>query len=615
MKLIDLRASAPEGVLGEFLRRAAPAIETMLSIHRINDYYRQAVEHGRAQTDQLSETDSPSSPIDSYTFYRSCIEVLNLDLQLKEGDLDKVPAKGPLVVVANHPFGGLEGVILAYLIKKVRPDVRVMGNYLLNEIEEMRPDLITVDPFGSGVKRNIAPIREAIQWVSSGGALIVFPSGEVSSLSLKTREVEDPDWSTHVAAILRRTRASVVNVFFSGRNSGLFQALGLIHPRLRTALLPREMANKAGQKIAVSIGRPIVWRHLEKQGSNDEIMRYLRLCTYFLSHRPELERKPRREWRWRRPAPQRLADVVEAVPQSLLIEELASLPEEALLVEQGDFAVYHATFQQIPHIMNEIGRLREVTFRGAQEGTGLAIDLDQYDHYYLHLFLWSKSKQEIVGAYRLGQMDKILTEWGAKGVYSGTLFHYQPQFIAQLEGALEMGRSFIRQEYQRRPQSLPLLWRGIGEYLVRNPHYSVMFGPVSIGQDYQEISKALMIEFLKKSHLEPELSGFVKPKTPVEFKWSRRDQRFFADCAKEIDDVSMMISDIEEDGRGIPILLRHYMKLGGKLISFNLDRQFSDAIDGLIWVDIKRTDPKLVRRFQGEKGSEFYLAYHQASDR
>lgn len=612
MKLIDLRAVAPEGGVGGIVRRMAPAIEALLGINRINDAYLQAVELYQARIAEGAGSAEVAPSADTMPFYLSCLETLNLELLMDDNDLAKIPVKGPLVVVANHPFGGLEGVILAYLLKKVRPDVRVMGNYLLGFIKEMRPDLISVDPFGSGTRQNVRPIREAIQWVSSGGALLVFPAGEVSSLSLRKRRVLDPAWSSHVARILRRTQASVVNVYFSGRNSNLFQAIGLIHPRLRTALLPREMMNKAGRQIRLCIGRPIVWKRLERFDSDASITDYLRLCTYFLRNRPEMQKPPRLKWRFRRKKTAIQVDVVEASSQDLLVQELGSLPGDAMLVEQGDFAVYHAPFQLIPNIMNEIGRLREVTFRNAQEGTGNAIDLDKYDEYYMHLFLWSKSNNEIVGAYRLGQTDKIIQEYGAEGLYSNTLFRYKPSFIEHLGCALEMGRSFIRQEYQRKPQALPLLWRGIGEYLVRHPRYSIMFGPVSIGQDYQEFSKGLMIEFLKKNHLDSDLSRFVKARTPVKVKLSRGDKQVFSSCVKDIDDISMMISDIEKDGRGIPILLRHYLKLSGTLISFNLDREFSDAIDGLILVDLRRTEPKLLKRFQGVEGFELYMAYHEA---
>jgi putative hemolysin len=477
----------------------------------------------------------------------------------------------------------------------------------------MRADLITVDPFGDAARRNIRPMKEAIRWVSNGGALICFPAGEVSSLNLFKRRVMDPTWSPHVAAIVRKTQATVLPVWFSGRNSNLFQLLGLLHPRLRTLMLAREMLNKAGRSLRMGIGKPLTWKRLQRFESNEKLSDYLRLSTHFLRNRPDLSKTPRFRITFKRRKGVRQEEIIPPLPQEKIVEELYGLPADALLVEQGDLAVYHARYHQIPHIMQEIGRLREITFRSAQEGTGMSTDLDSFDEYYLHLFLWCKSKQEIVGAYRLGQADKILEQYGREGLYSSTLFRFKPLFLEQLDCALEMGRSFIRQEYQRKPQSLPMLWRGIGEFTVRNPHYSIMFGPVSIGQDYHDYSKGLMIEYLKKNNLDSELSRFVKARTPVKPKIPRGEKKQLKSCLADIDDVSMMISELEKDGRGIPILLRHYLKLSGTLISFNLDRDFSDAIDGLILVDLTKTDPKLLKRFQGEEGYEIFTAYRAAA--
>lgn len=609
MKLIDLKALSSQGGMLRMLSQMAPVVEPLLGINKINAAYSAMVELYQSKVSALPEEEK------SVHFYKSCLDVLGLELLLEESDLEKIPTSGPLIIVANHPFGGLEGVILGYLLKKIRPDVRIMGNFLLEHIKEMKEDLISVDPFGSGGLRNIKPIKKAIKWVGDGGALIVFPAGEVSSFNFKRMAVVDPAWSSHVAGIVRRTKASVVPIFFSGRNSTMFQGLGMIHPSLRTLMLPRELINKKNQTVRLSIGRPLIWKRLNRFESNEKMTEYLRLSAYFLHNRSDMKSPPRVKLSFRRKKPTPHVDVVKAPCQDMLVNELASLPNDALLVEQGDFAVYVVQFYEIPHIIQEIGRLREVTFRNVQEGTGNAIDLDKYDEYYLHMFLWCKSKSEIVGAYRLGQTDLILQQRGPSGLYSSTLFHYQPSFIDQLEGALEMGRSFIRQEYQRKPQTLPLLWRGIGEFLVRHPQYTILFGPVSIGQDYEEFSKGLMIEFLKNNNLDSKLSRFVKARTPVKSKLSRGDKEALTSCIKDIDDISMLISDIEKDGRGIPILLRHYLKLSGVLVSFNLDHEFSDAIDGLILVDMMLTEPKLLKRFLGSEGAELYLAYQASAKR
>jgi putative hemolysin len=269
--------------------------------------------------------------------------------------------------------------------------------------------------------------------------------------------------------------------------------------------------------------------------------------------------------------------------------------------------VFIAEARQIPAVLREIGRLREVTFRAVGEGTGNAIDLDRFDDTYQHLFMWHKGKAEVVGSYRLGCVDEILARDGGKGLYTSSLFKFRAGFLERLGPSLELGRSFVRAEYQRKPTSLALLWRGVGEFLVRNPRYKLLFGPVSISRDYQGLSRRLMIEYLQTHHGDDDYAGQVKAKNPPR---ERLDpgERTALSLVRDADDVSALVSEIEEDNKGMPVLLRHYLKLNARILSFNVDPAFGHCTDGLIVVDLRTADVKMLRRFMGAEGHAFFAS-------
>ena len=300
------------------------------------------------------------------------------------------------------------------------------------------------------------------------------------------------------------------------------------------------------------------------------------------------------------------------VPKPQLLFEIQSLAAAERLVDQKGFSVFVTTAERSPVIMREIARLREISFREVGEGTGLSMDMDGFDDHYLQLFLWNNCAQEIVGAYRVGQTDTILSQKGTAGLYSTTLFNYKPQFFAHMDNALELGRSFIRTEYQRKFGCLSLLWRGIGEFVARNPRYRYLFGPVSISQDYHTISRNLMVAFLSRHSMDPHMARLVKPRRPVRLLNSVRRATPFSMLEKDaIEDISMLVSEVEADSKGVPTLIKHYLKLNGQFLAFNLDKAFADAIDGLIWVDLLKTEPRLVERFLGASGALGFYRLHK----
>ena len=347
------------------------------------------------------------------------------------------------------------------------------------------------------------------------------------------------------------------------------------------------------------IGNVISSKKLQAYTDDTSLIHYLRHRTYLLQGR---ERKSS-------PVVGSVTPVVAPVSPALLAAEIAALPAEQTLVESGELAVVLARAQEVPHALREIGRLREVTFRAAGEGTGAEIDLDAFDAHYLHLFIWNREKREIVGAYRLGPSDEIVKKHGKNGLYTSRLFAYKRGFLERIQPALEMGRSFVRVEYQRSYAPLLLLWKGIGAFIVKNPKYKVLFGPVSISNDYNPKSRQLIVSFLKAYNQAPELTPLVRARSPFKHKprklsgaspWER-------DAAWDIDDLSAVIADMETDQKGVPILLKQYLKLGGKLVGFNVDAQFANALDGLIVVDLTRTDPRVLERYMGKSGAAEFL--------
>ncbi len=531
---------------------------------------------------------------------------MRVTYRITQADFERIPATGPVIVAANHPFGLLDGAILGALLLRVRPDVKIMTNSLLAGVPELHQHCIFVDPFchpqSAGMNRQA--VRRAIFWLRTGGMLAMFPSGEVSHIDLRRMGVLDPVWSPTVGALVRLTRADALPVFFNGRNSAPFQTMGLIHPALRTAWLLNEFLSQEGKKVEVRVGSVFTATTLQARWDDEETAAYLRWRTYLLAHRnrPKHTLKAVLQPVW----PQRKqAAVAEAGEQTALVAEIEKL---RLVDENREFAIYLAKAYEIPRLLEELGRLRELTFRAVGEGTGKCRDLDEFDQYYQHLLLWSKPNRELVGAYRMGATAEILPRLGVAGLYTSTLFRYDPKIFERLGPALELGRSFIRPEYQRQYSPLLMLWKGIARYLAAHPELAVVFGAVSISSRYNRVSRELIARFFQAREKNHELANLIKPRRRFQPDWIRR-----ADSPaelKELDDLAGPIADLETDGKGIPILIKQYAKLGGRLLSFNVDRNFSSVLDGLVLVDLRQTDPAVLCRYMGKSECEAFRRFH-----
>ncbi|MGO9093958.1 MAG: lysophospholipid acyltransferase family protein [Bryobacteraceae bacterium] len=578
-----------------FLSPVAPAIERLLSLDRLYMTF-----------DAVLRDAGTGDP------FATLLSELAVDYRVEAGDLARIPATGPLVIVANHPFGMIEGAILAAILYRVRRDVKFMANSMLAAIPQVRDRFICVNPFGGreAILENRTPLRHCVEWLRGGGALAVFPAGEVARLNLRRRAVVDPPWNSAAARLIRSTGCPALPVFFRGANSLGFHLLGAVHPRLGTAALPRQLLNKRGSTIELHIGRLVPAETLRALASDQDATEYLRCRTDMLVSRGRSARPPHRI-----PLPKATSKKVPPLavetPASDLQAEVARLGPGQKLAELEDLAVYVASGQEIPCTLREIGRLRELTFRAVGEGAGKALDLDAFDQWYLHLFLWNEQKREVAGAYRLGPTLDILAAHGIRGLYTSTLFHYSPELFRRIGPALELGRSFIRPEYQKRFASLLLLWKGIGQYVVRRPDCAVLFGAVSISSDYNPVSRDLLVSFLER-HRDPDLAHLVKPRRPFRPNASSHwHAHILSRFLNDLDELADPIADLEPDGKGVPILIRQYMKLGGRMLGFNVDASFSNVLDGLILVDLRKTPLAALSRYLGRASALEFLARHQ----
>lgn len=542
-------------------------------------------------------------PAASHNFLHRVIAALDIEVTVEAGGLARVPARGPLVLAANHPTGALDGLAVASALCGVRPDVRLLANHMLARIPEMHEHAFFVDPFGgpSAGSRSLAGLRAAHLWLRRGGALVVFPAGEVAHRLEDGVPIESA-WEETMARLAQQTGAQILPVAVSGRNSRWFYRLGRLHAAIRTALLPRELLRACRTRVRVAVGQPISPVSIRDALSTREIVARTRTVvqamtgvlscagdgTVRFAERDATMRFARRD------------------DTACLGAEVACLDASACLVSSGPFRVFVATAEQIPHVLREIGRLRARAFSIAGEGNGAEVDLDRFDRDYHHLFVWDANAGRVAGAYRLGLTDRLVAARGVSSLYTQTLFAFGEPLIEQLPPAIELGRSFVAPEYQRHHQPLALLWKGIGQFVLRHPHYRVLFGPVSVSARYCDESRRFLASALQQQCGEPRLAAYVTPRHPLAGKPLRSAGRVPDDAA--LDDC---IASIEPDGKGLPVLLRQYLRLGARVLGWSEDPNFGGVLDALMLVDLVQVAPARLAHYLGREGMDAYLARHR----
>lgn len=528
-------------------------------------------------------------------FVDKILETIGVTIDFDEDDLKNIPKTGGFIAIANHPYGGVEGLALVKLLCTARPEAKVMVNFILKKIPNLSEFFVAVNPFENVQHTSsISGLKATFDLLQSGTPIGIFPAGEVSTFSLDKQEITDRLWHPVVGKLIARSKVPVIPIYFHGNNGVLFNILSFIHPTLRTAKLPSEFLNKQGLKIKVRIGKPINIEDISYKNNTNKLLDFLRARTYALGTGLDEEKKlfnPISLFKIKKkPEP-----IIEETDRNLIVEEVSQL-ESFRVWQEKNYEVYITPTVSIPNILREIGRLREITFREVGEGTNKKIDLDNYDIYYNHLFIWDKELQNIVGAYRIGKGDEILDTMGRRGFYLSELFKIKEPFYPLLRKGIELGRSWVRKEYQQKPLPLFLLWKGILKYLLDNPHYRYMFGPVSISNNFSKFSKSLIVDYITKNHFDYELAHYVKPKNKFKADLSAIDKDLLIESSESLKDLDSLISDIENSHVKIPVLLRQYMNLNAKIICFNIDPKFSDCLDGFLVVDMQNIPAEMLEK-------------------
>lgn len=562
----------------------------------------------------INEVYAKCADKDGLDFINAGLDELNVKFEVSPEELKRIPKTGGFITISNHPFGGVDGVILLkILLESGRDDTLLLGNFILKKIKKLDKYVVSVDPFEGGKKGNVSGIKTALKHVNNGGCLGIFPAGEVSTYydESDNRGVSDKQWIPSMIKFIRKAQVPIVPVYFQGENSRLFHLLGLIHPMLRTAKLPSELLNKDKQVIKVRIGYPIPVDEQNSYTDIDKYGRFLRVKTYALgSSITDVSKffnyKLRSE-----PVPEPIA---EAIDTAIIAAEVETLKATHLLFKSKNYSVICAPAGEMPNTMHEIGRLREITFRGVGEGTNRSIDLDEFDLYYWQLFIWDDDENKIVGAYRAGKGDEIYAKYGKKGFYINTLFKINKQLAPYLKQSMELGRSIVVPEYQRKPLPLFLLWKGILYFLLKNPEYRYLIGPVSISNQFSNYSKAVIISFMKSNYYDHNLARYIKSRNKLNVTFNEEDIDLIFNSSDDIAKLDKFIQEVEPLDYRMPVLLKKYVKLNGKIIGFNVDPKFNNALDGLLILDLLQVPFDTITSLSKEINDKSILERFNVSD-
>lgn len=538
-------------------------------------------------------------------FLNNIVNDCNISFQVPEDDLKRIPKEGAFISVSNHPLGGIDGILLLKLLVEKRDDFKIIGNFLLQRIDPLKPYVMPVNPFENrkDAKSSVAGIKNALMHLKDGKPLGIFPAGEVSTYKDGKLMVDKP-WEESAIRFIKKAEVPIIPIYFHAKNSKFFYFLSKISDTLRTAKLPSELISHNGKVIKIRIGKPI---SVEDQKAYSDIScfsEFIRKKTYMLANPFVKSTKLISTQNIKIKKPTKKIALQKNV--ELFTKEVNDLREkEGRLLESKNYEVFFANAKDIPNLLHEIGRLREITFRDVGEGTQKAIDLDKYDKYYRHLFLWDREAKCLVGSYRMGLGSEIFKKYGINGFYVQTLFRIEPELFQMMENSIEMGRAFIIKEYQQKPMPLFLLWKGIVHVTLRYPEHKYLLGGVSISNQFSDFSKSLMIEFMKSHYYDPYIAQYIQPKKEYKVKLKDADKDFVFDATKsDMQKFDKVIDEIEPGALRIPVLIKKYVKQNARLVAFNVDPKFNNAIDGLMFIKIsdipESTVKPVMEEFQAE---------------
>ena len=595
MKLIDtdelLQAAKVKGIAGE---SAAKFLMLLLRFRKINRIY------------------AENSKKSGLEFIDSMNEDLGIRYEIGKDELEKIPREGAFITVSNHPFGGIDGLLLIKMIASRRSDYKVLPNFLLQRMEPVSQHIFHSNPFAgqTGYQADRGELKDILDHLAGGRPLGVFPAGEVSCFNQDIQAITDPQWQYPVLKMIKMASVPVLPIYFQGKNSRFFHLLGRIHPKLQTLKLPSELFKQRKRIIHIRIGSPIVPREQLEFSDIARYGRYLRTKTYALGTSLEVNKF----FSVSRGRPKREEPIAEPVPVKKIESEIAMVMGRYSLFKIQNYNVICVPSVEIPNIMNEIGRLREITFRDVGEGTNRSMDIDEYDLYYHQLFIWDEENRKIVGAYRVGKGKEIMDIYGIRGFYLQSLFRMHRRMYPILTQALELGRSFIIPEYQRRPMPLFLLWKGILYFLIKNPEYRYLVGPVSISNRFSNFSKELIIKFITEYYYNDKIARYIRPRKKFTVSLHHLDTDILIESASDLNKFDRIIKDIETAQNNMPVLLKKYLKQNGQIVGFNIDPKFNNALDGLLILDLFDVPPNTIAALSKEVNDEGLLERFASSE-
>lgn len=544
--------------------------------------------------------------LDCEAYAQAILEHYEIDYEIPEEEFKRLPKEGAYITVSNHPLGGIDGILLMRLMLPMRKDYKIMANFLLERMVPLAPYVLPVNPFEEhkGARSSISGFKKAFQHLKDGHPLGIFPAGEVSTHK-EGKLIVDRPWEEAAMKLVRKAQVPVVPIYFHGRNSKLFYRMAKWNPIFRTAMIPSQVLSQRNRPLKVRIGQPISVQIQDEQESLEEFTALLRRKTYILSNAYEKERlidqlpsslkMPK--------APKKIAGAMRKEVMQGEIEKLRE--KDCRLLQSKNYEVFLAKQQDMPYILKEIGIQREVTFRAIGEGTNKAIDLDVFDTYYYHLFLWDDADKCIVGAYRMGMGSEIFPKYGIDGFYLQDLFRVEPELYGMMQNSIEMGRAYIVKEYQQKPMPLFLLWKGIVHTTLRHPEHKYLIGGLSISNQFSNFSKSLMIEFMKSHYWDPYVAQYIRPKKEFKVKLNDADKEFVFDETKaDLNKFDRLIDEVEPGSLRLPVLIKKYIKQNAKVVAFNVDPLFNNSIDGLMYIKIadlpESTVKPVMEEFQAE---------------
>lgn len=556
----------PEHKRGWRQRALAKTLDAALGVGALNRLYRQFDCHG----------------VSKLAFAQRFMEVFDLTLAYDEAAYQNIPKQGPVIVVANHPFGGIEGVAMAKLLTEHRADTKLFVNEMLRIIPELRDFFIFTNPLANNAKGNAASLRACQQHLEGGGLLFVFPAGSVSHSVTKHDPVTDGAWNRMITSLARKTDAQIVPCFIDGQNRPLFYRLGHVHERLRMAMLIREMLAGRGKTLRFHFGQPSSPPpHLSDAQQQTDVVR---LLSYLQN--PALN-----------PAwpdddqPATMQPLAEAQPRQAMMNEVAALPASQCLARHKTFATYWAMRAQCPTVVEDIRRLRERVFRLLDEGSGQPQDGDDLDDTYVQLFVVDEQAQEIIGAYRMGRTDLLQKDAGMDGLYLSQMFDFNPNFINQTQPCLEMGRSFVVPEHQRGFHGLNMLFQGIAGFVRQHPEYRCLYGTVSLSKQYSQLSVALVNAFLAAKQSD------ATPKRAFSHPGHHEIHRYLDQYGSDLKTLEWLVKQVEPDGKGLPVLLKKYAQLGAVFHCIGIDPNFATTPGLLLSVDLSQAPERMLKRY------------------